>query len=75
MKFCQRRRLSYTGLSGTVTTSDYVTIEDVEKFHGLEFSKKWLEFIKNKPLLKEGFYYYADYQFAARQADSFLNQI
>lgn len=76
MKFCQRRRLVYCGLNNIVTSTDYITLEDIEEFHGKDFASKWLEFIKQKPTLslndKKG-YYYSDYQFAARQADSILN--
>lgn len=78
MKFCQRRRLEYLGLNNIVTSTDYVLLEDVEEFHGKEFTNQWLGFINQKPKLNidhtEG-YYYSDYQFAARQADSFLSQI
>ena len=75
MKFCQRREYSYKGYNGVETSFHYITLEDVKNFHGKQFTEKWLELIKDKPLAKEGWYYYDNYKFAARQADSYLNPI
>lgn len=75
MKFCNRRTHSYKGFNGIETQTHYVTINDVEDFHGKLFFDKWLELIKHKPVLKENWFYYEDYKFAARQADSFFNPI
>jgi len=72
MKFCQRREYNYTN-NNIETSAHYVIYEDVLKFHGEEFAVKWKKFIENKPLLKENWYYYDDYKFAARQTDSYLN--
>jgi len=78
MKFCQKRHLTYNGLNGVATSTDYILLEDVISYHGKEFTDKWLYFIKDKPKLNinkiEG-YYYTNYEFAARQTDSFLNPI
>lgn len=75
MKFCHRREHTYIGLNGVETSLHYITLKDVEEFHGKDFTKKWLELIESKPLVKEGWYYYDDYRFAARQTDSYLNPI
>lgn len=73
MKFCQRRTYEYSGVNNVQTSTHFVTLEDVITFHGKEFADKWLEFLKNKPLLNNNGYYYEDYKFAARQTDSYLN--
>jgi len=75
MKFCTRRTHLYTGINNIETSAHFITLEDVINFHGKKFADKWLEFIKTKPLLKEGWYYYENYKFAARQTDSYLNPI
>jgi len=74
MKFCERREYNYTK-NNIEASAHYVTYEDVLKFHGKEFAVKWKEFIEDKPFLKEGWYYYENYKFAARQTDSYLNPI
>ena len=76
MKFCQKRKHEYKGITGTPTTTDYVLFNDVVDFHGKEFADKWLEFIKLKPItFIDGMecYYFADYEFAARRTHSFLH--
>ena len=72
MKFCNRRIYTYNN-NNVETTVHYITLKDVIDFHGKEFADKWLELIRDKPLFEEGKYYFDDYRFAARQADSFLN--
>lgn len=76
MKFCTRRMLEYKGINNITTSVHYIFLDDVKKFHGVEFANKWLEFVSSKPNLKIDnnlCYYYDDYKFAARQTDSFLN--
>lgn len=75
MKFCQRKVYNYIGVNKLETSIHYITLEDVKQFHGKEFTDKWLELIKDKPLVKEGWYYYDDYRFAARQTDSYLHPV
>lgn len=76
MKFCNKKHLTYEGLNNIQTSVDYVLLDDVILFHGKEFADKWLQFIKEKPMFVinniKG-YYYANYEYAARQTDSFLN--
>lgn len=76
MKFCKPRACEYNGLNGVLTTTSYVSYEDVLEFHGELFAKQWLEFIKNKPTLKlEGnnYYYYVDYKHFAIATDMYVN--
>lgn len=72
MKFCQRKIYTYKQ-NNIDTVVHYVSLKDVYDFHGKEFTEKWKEFIKNKSKLQNEYFYYEDYKFAARQADSFLN--
>lgn len=78
MKFFPRKTYNYIGVNSIETSTDYILTEDVLSFHGRAFLDTWLKFIDKKPTIKidnkEGYYYY-DYEFAARQTDSFLNQI
>jgi len=77
MKYCQRTRIEYNN-KNVLTSVHIVHEDDVAAFHGNEFKKKWLEFIKDKPTFihnNKNYYYYYDYVFAARQADSYLNAV
>jgi hypothetical protein len=76
MKFCKSRICEYEGLSGTPTTTKYVSYEDVASFHGDNFAKQWLDFIKDKPTLildKQKYYYYVDYKHFAIATDMYVN--
>jgi len=76
MKFCKKRKHEYKSTSGTSTTCDYILLDDVIDFHGDDFAKKWQEFIKLKPrtfIHGQECYFYADYEFAARQTQCYLN--
>jgi len=75
MKFCPRKVYSYVGYNSLETSTFYITQEDVKEFHGEEFFKTWYNFIKDKHKVRvndKECYYYADYEFAARQTNSFL---
>lgn len=75
MKFCQRKLHTYKGINDADVSTNYVTVQDVEQFHGKQFADKWSEFIHAKPCFEVGkhkCYYFIDYEFAARQTNSFL---
>lgn len=72
MKFCKPKSHEYAGIGGTVTSYHYVLEDDVEAFHGHEFTKKWKEYIVKKPCIVENGeqrYYYADYKECVYMAD------
>lgn len=74
MKFCNKRVYEIDNK----TFTHYVSLKDIEIFHDKLFIENFLEFIKNKTLQKFGKdegYYYADYEFCARQTYSFLNYL
>lgn len=74
MKFCQRR---YYNLNNK-TSTHYITEEDIVNYHGKDFYEQFKEFIKLKPKINidnKDCFFYVDYEFAARQTDSFLNPI
>ena len=66
MKFCKFKTFEQPK-NNTVTVYNYVTLEDVEKFHGIEFKNQFYLFIKEKlkPSVfgKHEGYFYIDYQF------------
>jgi len=74
MKFCQKR---YYDIDRK-TSTHYITEEDIIKFHGDKFFNQFKGFIKLKPRISidnKECYFYVDYEFAARQTNSFLNPI
>ena len=75
MKFCKFKTFEQPK-NNTVTVYNYVTLEDVEKFHGIEFKNQFYSFIsKNlKPSIfgKEEGYYFIDYQFYAQRTKLYL---
>ena len=76
MKLCPKKRHEYKGLHEVTTSVDYTTLDNVVAFHGQDFANKWLEFVKYKTRFfvdGQECYYYYDYEFAARQTNSFLN--
>ena len=76
MKFCKPRVCEYSGLSGALTTTNYVTKEDIISFHGKIFADQFLKFTKNKPtFILEGnnHYYYVDYKHFAIATDMYIN--
>lgn len=78
MKYCNKRRLEYISASNVVTTTAYVTEEDIKTFHGEKFFEQFLVFVKDIKKFKEKEiegYYYPDYQFIARRTELFLNPI
>jgi len=74
MKLCKRR---YYDIDNR-TSTHYITVDDIIRFHGKEFYNQFKEFMRGKPLLKFGNdegYYYVDYDMNARKTNSFLNPI
>jgi hypothetical protein len=75
MKFCKPRVCEYSGVGGVLTTTKYVSYNDVVDFHGDSFAQQWATFIKDKPVLVlEGqkYYYYVDYKHFAMAADMYI---
>lgn len=71
MKLCNKQHINLD----KNTCTNFVSIEDIKTFHGDKFFEQFKIFIKNKPILLFGQiegYYFVDYEFAARQTDSFL---
>lgn len=71
MKFCKKRLYNFNDKAST----HYITDDDVLNFHGKLFHNQFKEFIKLKPKINidnNDCYFYVDYEFAARQTDSFL---
>lgn len=74
MKFCKKRLYNFNDKAST----HYITEEDILTFHGEAFFNQFKEFIKLKPKINiedKNCYFYVDYEFAARQTDSFLNPL
>lgn len=72
MKFCQRKLYNLDNK----TSTHYITEDDIINFHGKAFYQQLKEFIKGKTKIiidNKDCYFYVDYEFAARQTDSFLN--
>jgi len=72
MKFCKPKSHHYKGLNNVETSYHYVTDQDVESFHGVDFFNKWKEYIAFKPYIIENAetrYYYSDYKECAYKAD------
>jgi len=78
MKFCKRRRLTYTGINNIITTTDYITFADVIEFHGNKFANQWREFIKTSKTFTvndQEVFYYADYKTVAMTTHMYLDLI
>jgi len=77
MKFCTPHHHEELH-NGVPTTLNYVTFEDVIKFHGPKFAEQWKLFIERdgqRSFVVNGHeaYYYMDYQHHARTTDQWLN--
>ena len=77
MKFCKKHTYEYKNPEGLHTTTDFVTVEDIENFHGKDFLIQWLEFTRKNNLIERPFgdkfgYYFIDYQFYAYRTKMYL---
>lgn len=76
MKYCHYKTYEYNK-DNIQTTSNYVTLNDIKKFHGEQFTNQWLKFVKIGNLASTNFgieqgYYYIDYQFYAQRTKMWL---
>lgn len=74
MKFAKKRYFEFNNKCST----HFITLKDIETYHGKQFTEQFKEFIKHKKPQQFGHeegYFYVDYEIAARQTDSFLNPI
>ena len=76
MKFCKKNTYEYNGIDNKITSTDYVSFDDVLNFHGKEFFDLWSQYVKDIPKLlidSKPNIYFEDYKFYAYRAFQYLN--